>query len=154
MGLVSPEGVVGLLTPIGIATDKTSAPFFAERIQARSVKAFYAFENRRGWLFADVHHEEQPSVIVFAPSKDRFPDFEFCARVSTWEQFNDTDRRFSVPAEVLRRVNPNTRTVPLFRTRRDAELTTAIYRRCRCSWTVPAVKRSGPGRSSTRRCST
>ena len=35
MGLVNPEGVVGLLTPIGIATDKTSAPFFAERIQAR-----------------------------------------------------------------------------------------------------------------------
>ena len=129
MGLVSPKGVVGLLTPIGIATDKTSAPFFAERIQTRSVKAFYAFENRRGWLFADVHHEEQPSVIVFAPSKDRFPDFEFCARVSTWDQFNDTDRRFSVPAEVLRRVNPNTRTMPLFRTRRDAELTTAIYRR-------------------------
>ena len=129
MALVSPDGVVGLLTPIGIATDKTSAPFFAERIHARSVKAFYAFENRGGWLFADIHHEEQPSVIVFAPSKDRFPDFEFSARVSTWDQFNDSDRRFSVPAEVLRRVNPNTRTVPLFRTRRDAELTTAIYQR-------------------------
>ena len=129
MALVNPEGVVGLLTPIGIATDKTSAPFFADRIYARSVKAFYAFENRGGWLFVDIHHEEQPSVIVFAPSEGRFPDFEFCARVSTWDQFNDSDRRFSVSAEVLRRVNPNTRTVPLFRTRRDAELTTAIYRR-------------------------
>ena len=48
MALVGPRDVVGLLTPIGIATDKTSAPFFAERARARSVRAFLAFENRRG----------------------------------------------------------------------------------------------------------
>ena len=34
MALVAPGGMVGLLTPIGIATDKTSAPFFAERVRA------------------------------------------------------------------------------------------------------------------------
>ena len=129
MSLVGPHGVVGLLTPIGIATDKTSAPFFAELIQSRSVKAFLAFENRGGWLFPDVHHEEQPSVIVFAPWEDRFSDFEFCARVATWEQFNDSNRRFRIVASSLCDVNPNTATVPLFRTRRDADLITAIYRR-------------------------
>ena len=88
MALVAPGGMVGLLTPIGIATDKTSAPFFAERIRACSVKAFLAFENRRGWLFPDIHHEEQPSVIVFALAQYQFSDFEFCARISSWEQFN------------------------------------------------------------------
>ena len=129
MALVAPGGMVGLLTPIGIATDKTSAPFFAERIHACSVKAFLAFENRRGWLFPDIHHEEQPSVIVFALSHHQFSGFEFCVRISSWEQFNDSNRRFRVSANLLRKVNRNTVTVPLFRTRRDAELTTAIYGR-------------------------
>ena len=129
MALVCPGGMVGLLTPIGIATDKTSAPFFADRVHSRSVKAFLAFENRRGWLFPDVHHEEQPSVIVFTPGGDQFPDFEVCVRISSWEQFTDPERRFRVSARVLRKVNPNTVTVPLFRNRRDAELTNAIYRR-------------------------
>ena len=129
MALVAPGGMVGLLTPIGIATDRTSAPFFAERIHACSVKAFFAFENRRGWLFPDIHHEEQPSVIVFAPSHHQFHDFEFCTRISSWEQFNDSNRRFRLSANILREVNRNTVTVPLFRTRRDAVLTTAIYNR-------------------------
>ena len=129
MTLVKPDGMVGLLTPIGIATDKTSALFFAERIRACSVKAFLAFENRRGWLFPDIHHEEQPSVIVFARSQRQFSDFEFCVRISSWEQFNDSNRRFRISANLLREVNRNTATVPLFRTQRDAELTTAIYGR-------------------------
>ena len=129
MTLVKPDGIVGLLTPIGIATDKTAARFFSERIHARSVKAFYAFENRRGWMFADIHHEEQPAVIIFTPSADVFPECGFCARVSTWAQFNDSDRRFPISARALRAVNPNTGTVPLFRTRRDAQLVTGIYER-------------------------
>ena len=129
MALVAPGGMVGLLTPIGIATDKTSAPFFAERIRTCSVKAFLAFENRRGWLFPDIHHEEQPTVIVFSLSQHQFPDFEFCVRISSWEQFNDSNRRFRVSANLLRKVNPNTGTAPIFRTRRDAALTTAIYDR-------------------------
>ena len=129
MTLVKPDGLVGLLTPIGIATDITAAPFFAERIRACSVKAFLAFENRRGWLFPDIHHEEQPSIFVFAPSQHQFSDFEFCVRISSWEQFKNSNRRFRVSANLLREVNPNTETAPIFRTRRDAELTTAIYRR-------------------------
>ena len=129
MTLVCPDGMVGLLTPIGIATDKSSAPFFADRVQARSVKMFLSFENRRGWLFPDVHHEEQPSVIVFTPSADRFPEFEVCVRITSWDQFNDPDRRFRVSGTVLRKVNPNTVTVPLFRNRRDAELMGKIYSR-------------------------
>ena len=129
MALVAPGGMVGLLTPVGIATDKTSSRFFAERVRACSVKAFLAFENRGGWLFPDIHHEEQPSIIVFARSQHRFSDFEICVRISSWEQFNDLNRRFRVSANILRKVNPNTGTVPMFRSRKDAKLTAAIYGR-------------------------
>ena len=129
MTLVKPNGMIGLLTPIGIATDKTPARFFSERVREESVKAFYAFENRRGWLFPDIHHEEQPSVLVFARSADRFAEFDYGTRISNWEDFNDADRSFPLRVNTLKRVNPNTGTVPLFRSRRDAKLTTAIYSR-------------------------
>ena len=42
---------------------------------------------------------------------------------------DDPERCFPLTAESFARVNPNTGTAPIFRTRRDAELTTAIYGR-------------------------
>jgi hypothetical protein len=129
MTLVKQSGMVGLLTPIGIATDKTSSEFFSRLATRGSLKTFLAFENKRGWLFPDIHHEEQPSVIVFSARPEKFTSFDFCVRVSAWDQFNDPERRFLVSAASLRCVNPNTGTAPMFRTRRDATLTTAIYGR-------------------------
>ena len=44
-------------------------------------------------------------------------------------ELDDTKRRFPLTAADFARVNPNTGTAPIFRSRRDAELTTAIYDR-------------------------
>ena len=44
-------------------------------------------------------------------------------------ELRDPDHRFALAATDFASVNPNTDTAPIFRTRRDAELTTAIYRR-------------------------
>ena len=129
MTLAKPEGMVGLLTPIGIATDKTASQFFSFLVSERRIKIFYAFENRRRWLFPHIHSEEQPSVIIFSKGGFTFPTLQLAARISAWEQFHDTERRFGVDSTKISRINPNTGTVPLFRTRRDAELTTAIYGR-------------------------
>ena len=129
MTLIKPGGMVGLLTPIGIATDKTSSKFFSLLAKEQRVKCFYAFENCRGWLFPDIHHEEQPSVIVFNRDAGAFARFDFCARIRSWEQFDDPQRRFLVDSKAVVRVNPNTGTAPLFRNRRDADLVTQIYER-------------------------
>ena len=45
------------------------------------------------------------------------------------EELQASDRRFPLTADDFVVVNPNTGTAPIFLTRRDAELTTAIYRR-------------------------
>ena len=47
MALVGPRGVVGLLTPSGIASDKTAAPFFRSIVTEGRLRALYDFENRR-----------------------------------------------------------------------------------------------------------
>jgi len=53
-------------------------------------------------------------------------------------EIREEDRTFALTAEDLVLLNPNTRTCPIFRTRRDAEITKGIYRR------VPVLIREGP----------
>src|SRR5580700_5827209 len=54
MTLVKPTGMVGLLTPSGIASDKTAAPFFKGVATGGRLKALCDFENRR------TRFEQQP----------------------------------------------------------------------------------------------
>src|SRR6185295_1501088 len=54
-------------------------------------------------------------------------DFVFFARRT--DDLREDDRHFTLTAEDLMLLNPNTRTCPVFRSKRDAELTKAIYRR-------------------------
>jgi len=42
---------------------------------------------------------------------------------------DDADRHFSLTSDEIALLNPNTRTCPIFRSKKDAELTKAIYRR-------------------------
>ena len=133
MTIVKTDGMVGLLTPSGIASDKTAAPFFKGVATEGRLRALYDFENRR------TRYEAQP----FFPDVDS--RFKFCAFVASPKpteepakcafflqdvsELADPERCFPLTAEAFARVNPNTGTAPIFRTRRDADLTTAIYGR-------------------------
>ena len=54
---------------------------------------------------------------------------EFVFFAHTVEELRDPERRFTLSSEDIALLNPNTRTCPVFRSRKDAELTKAIYRR-------------------------
>ena len=125
--LVNPEGAVGLLVPSGIASDKTAAGFFKGVATEGRLRALYDFENRKVF-FPDVHASFKFCVFVagLSPSRNDANCGFFFQDVS---ELNDDDRRFALAASDFRRVNPNTGTAPVFRSRRDADLTTTIYRR-------------------------
>ena len=127
MALVGPRGVVGLLTPSGIASDKTAAPFFRSIVTEGRLRALYDFENRR-MFFPDVHASFK--FCVFVASRARLPEPAYCSYyLHDVSELTNPDRRFPLTADDFVVVNPNTGTAPIFRIRRDAELTTAIYRR-------------------------
>jgi hypothetical protein len=131
--LVKPNGMVGLLTPSGIASDLSASAFFREVAVGGHLKALYDFENRR------TRHGLEP----FFPDVDS--RFKFCAMVASpgrtfaaascgfflqaTAERTDPDRAFSIEAADFASVNPNTGTAPIFRSRRDMALTTAIYAR-------------------------
>lgn len=129
MSLVKPEGMVGLLTPSGIASDKTAARFFKGVATEGRLKALYDFENKKVF-FPDIHASFKFCVFVACPSKIEEP--AKCAfYLHDIAELGNTEsaRCFSLSAEEFARVNPNTGTAPIFRTDRDAELTKAIYGR-------------------------
>ena len=127
MTLVKSEGMVGLLTPSGIAADKTAAKFFKQVATQGRLRALYDFENKKVF-FPDVHASFKFCVLVASPSKVGEP--ANCAfYLHNVAELDDPDRCFPLSAEDFARVNPNTGTAPIFRTRRDADLTTAIYGR-------------------------
>ena len=127
MTLLGPGGVVGLLTPSGIASDKTAAPFFRSVATEGRLRALYDFENRKAF-FPDVHASFK--FCVFVASRGPLSEPARCSfYLQKVSELADRDRRFPLAAEDFVAVNPNTGTAPIFRTRRDAELTTAIYRR-------------------------
>ncbi|MBC6437123.1 MAG: Eco57I restriction-modification methylase domain-containing protein [Rhodobacteraceae bacterium] len=136
LALLAPGGVMGLLTPSGIAADKTAAPFFRRLSTTGRIKALYDFENRK-IFFPDVGRVK---FCVFVASRTRRFAQTHCAFfLQDPADLEDPDRCFPLTAADFARVNPNTGTAPVFRTRRAAALTTAIYGR------VPIlVDRSGP----------
>ncbi|MDE0259906.1 MAG: restriction endonuclease, partial [Gammaproteobacteria bacterium] len=133
MTLVRPDGMVGLLVPSGIASDKMAAPFFKSVATEGRLKALYDFENRRTRydttpFFPDVDSRFKFCAFVASPAPGSEPArcAFFLQDVSETE---DPERCFPLSAADFAGVNPNTGTAPIFRSRRDAELTTAIYDR-------------------------
>ena len=127
MTLVKPTGMVGLLVPSGIASDKTAAAFFQGVATEGRLRALYDFENKKVF-FPDVHASFKFCALVAGPSPIKDP--AKCAfYLHSVAELNDLERRFPMTAEDFARVNPNTGTAPIFRTSRDAKLTTAIYGR-------------------------
>ena len=125
--LVKPDGVVGLLVPSGVGSDKTSADFFKAVATEGRLRALYDFENKKVF-FPDVHASFKFCVFVAGRAPATGP--AHCAfYLHDVTELSDPDRRFPLAAADFQRINPNTATAPVFRSRRDADLTTAIYRR-------------------------
>lgn len=124
--LVKPTGVVGFLTPSGIASDKTAAPFFKGVSTAGRLKALFDVENRAG-LFPDVDSRFKFCAFVFGGASRKFSQTT-CA-FFLHRMADLPERRFTLTAADFARVNPNTGTAPIFRTPRDAALVRGIYER-------------------------
>lgn len=139
--LLASEGRSGMILPTGIATDATTQYFFKDLVESGSICSLYDFENAKP-LFEGVHRSYKFCLLTLAGRDSREPeaDFAFFAHDPT-----DLDRpgvRFTLSPAEITLLNPNTGTCPIFRSRRDAEITLAIYGR------VPVLMREGDPRGN------
>ncbi|MBN2270707.1 MAG: N-6 DNA methylase, partial [Sedimentisphaerales bacterium] len=126
--LVTPTGRVGLLVPSGIATDNTTRAFFAEIVNANTLSGLYDFENRKK-IFPDVDGRFKFSVLLFGGSERKSQNADFVFFAHKMKDLEEKSRHISLSYKDIALLNPNTRTCPVFRSKRDADITKAIYRR-------------------------
>ena len=134
MRLVKPDGIVGLLTPSGIYADMTASRFFKAVSTSGRVGGLFDFENRRlgtdlAPFFPDVDSRFKFCALIFGGEERRFAQTECAFFLHDTAAIHDPNRCFPLAPTDFSRVNPNTGTAPVFRTRRDAEITRGIYDR-------------------------
>jgi hypothetical protein len=137
--LTGPRGRLGLIVPTGIATDLGPQPFFQDLVDKGALVSLLDFGNG-GLLFPGVHRSYKFSLLTLTgrDACQRRAEFAFCLR--DMADLDDQDRRITLTPEEITRLNPNTGTCPVFRTRRDAGITLDVYRR------LPVLVREGqPG---------
>ncbi|GGH40195.1 N-6 DNA Methylase [Cribrihabitans marinus] len=120
---VNRQGRAGLIVPTGIATDNNTASFFSEIVtQERLISLLSFYEVRQVFKQTD----DRKSFCLITMGWDAgTAEFSFDARDT--RDFLDARRRFELTPEQIIEINPNTKTAPVFRSRRDAELTAKIY---------------------------
>lgn len=131
-------GRVGCIVPSGVATDDTTKLFFNRIMDAAALVSLFSFREIRR-IFIDT--DSRNPFCLLTLTGERNPslagaDFVFSAEDPS--DLHDDWRHFTLTADDIALLNPNTRTCPVFRSRRDAEITKAIYRR------VPVLVREGP----------
>lgn len=127
--LVGGTGRVGCILQAGIATDKTTSPFFADLIMRKSLVSLYSFDNHEG-LFPSVKSSTRFCLVTLSGASRPFAGgirFTFYAR--RLEEILDPDRYVVLTARDLELLNPNTLTCPVFQSKRDSDIVSAIYRR-------------------------
>jgi hypothetical protein len=126
--LIATNCRAGIIVPTGIATDSFNQYLFADLVSTASLVRLIGFENE-DFIFSDVHHAFKFCALTTTKSDNhqRTPLFAFLCR--KFEDAADDRRQFTLTAEELSLLNPNTKTCAIFRTRADAELTKKIYRR-------------------------
>ena len=133
LGLISPRGRAGLIVPTGIATDNSTKAFFDETVTKERLVSLYDFENREA-VFPGVHRSYKFCLLTLSGAARPSRQAEFAFFLHQAEQLGEKKRRFALSAEDFALFNPNTRTCPIFRTRRDMEIARKMYRRAGVFW--------------------
>lgn len=127
MDLLNSQGRAGILIPTGIATDDSNKFFFSRLVESNRLVSLFDFENRKK-LFKDV--DSRYKFCLLTLSGGPLPanhEAKFAFFLHDVLDLQDKIRVFTLTRDDFLRINPNTKTCPIFRTKIDADLTKKIY---------------------------
>lgn len=123
--LIASFGHAGIIVPTGIATDDTTKDFFGDLVKKQQIVSLYDFQNREA-LFPGVHRSYKFCLLTMSQMPVTEAFFVFFA--TQGKHLHDPQRLFRLAPNEIATINPNTKTMPVFRTRADSDLALKIYK--------------------------
>ena len=123
--LAKAGGRAGVIVPTGISTDSSTSEFFGDLITENRLQSLFSFYEIRGWFKGTDDRKSFCILCLGTPSKAA----QFCFDIKNIAEIDHPERRFGMTEEEIARINPNTKTAPVFRSRADATLAAKIYAR-------------------------
>lgn len=121
---INPIGRSGVIVPTGIATDDSTKFFFGWLADEKRLASLFDFENREA-IFEGVHRSYKFCLLTMGKGLSAADLSFFLTQTS---QLPDPRRHFTLTPEEFALINPNTKTCPVFRAQKDAEITKKMYR--------------------------
>lgn len=123
---INQEGRAGLVCPTGIATDDSTKDFFGEIVTNDKLVSFFDFENRAKLFPIDSRFK---FCLLTVGNKFGVQNSKFGFFLHKTTDLENKDQIFELSKQDFININPNTKTTPIFRTSKDAELTSKVYSR-------------------------
>jgi hypothetical protein len=123
------KGRTGLVLPTGIVTGDTTQEFVAELVRSEQLFSLFDFDNRSG-LFPSVQGNVRFCLITFA--KTPSASIHGAAQLRSADELRNVAKTWHLTQGDIRRINPNTLTLPLFPAQKDADVVAGLYARLRC----------------------
>ena len=127
--VLASRGYAGFIVPSGIVTDDTTKEYFQALLDRRALASVHHFENE-SFVFKGLHHAYRFVLLTIGES----PQADLVFYVRRAVDLDDRRRHFALTPADFATLNPNTRTCPTFRSRRDADINLAMYRRAGVLW--------------------
>ena len=118
------QGRVGVIVPTGIATDDSTKRLFNHFYENKMLISLYDFSNKEK-LFPAVGSLIKFCLLTLGKANQA----DFACFLHSIQELEDDRRHFKLTAEDFHLINPNTHTLPIFRSKMDAELVKKIYRK-------------------------
>lgn len=121
--LLSQSGYSGLITQTQLVTEKTYSKFARHLIAKKKIVSCYAFENER-FLFPGAHHSTRFILLTIGVKTE-----DFSCATALWlpEWLKESERIYTLNEGDVLSLNPETGSIPQFRTRRDASIAKNLY---------------------------
>ncbi|SOY40010.1 putative type II DNA modification enzyme [Cupriavidus taiwanensis] len=119
----APSGRAGFIVPTGIATDDTTKVYFSNLVRSSRLSSLFSFYEIRRWFPAT---DDRKAFCLLTIGAEQ--EAQFAYDIESWADFARPEKRYRLSASEFALLNPNTLTLPVFRSERDAELTKRLYR--------------------------
>ena len=124
---ILPDGCAGIIIPNGLVTGYTYRNFLNHLLSTKTLASFFGFENEDK-VFKDVHNETKFGLLTISGSHRPIDRPWFTAHIRQPAHISDPARRYTLSAEEIEQINPNTLNLPTFRWTRDAEVAAVIHK--------------------------